>query len=156
MDLIKKLNYKDQKEVLLYNLPEKFSTPSNLKNLFPAKTKIIYDENEVKNLPFFLGFAKEIKEVEKIAEKIIPVLQEAAIFWIAYPKKSSKKYKSEINRDQGFSALGKRNYEPVKIVALDEDWSALRFKRVELIKNFTRNAKMVLSQAGKKRLKKTD
>jgi hypothetical protein len=37
-------------------------------------------------------------------------------------------------------------------VAIDADWSALRFRRVAFIRKFTRGADMAMSQAGKERI----
>ena len=74
--------------------------------------------------------------------------------WFAYPKGSSKKYKCEFNRDTGWSAVGKQGFEPVRMVASDEDWSALRFRRVEFIKKMTSDPKRRLSVAGKRRAAK--
>ena len=45
------------------------------------------------------------------------------------PKGTSKRYKSEIHRDTGWQAIGQAGFEPVRAVAIDEDWSALRFRR---------------------------
>jgi len=73
------------------------------------------------------------------------------VIWMAYPKGTSKKYTCEFNRDSGWKALGKAGYEPVRIVAIDEDWSTLRFRKVEHIKNLKRNPKGAISKAGKKR-----
>jgi hypothetical protein len=36
------------------------------------------------------------------------------------------------------------------MVAIDEDWSALRFRRVEYIKTMARNPKGTISKAGKR------
>jgi hypothetical protein len=77
------------------------------------------------------------------------------IIWIAYPKQSSKKYKCEFNRDTGWEVIGKLGFEPVKQVAIDEDWSALRFRRVEFIATLTRRNSMALSEQGKARTKKS-
>ena len=44
--------------------------------------------------------------------------------WFAYPKQSSKRYTSTINRDSGWDSLGKAGFESVRMVAIDEDWSA--------------------------------
>jgi len=60
------------------------------------------------------------------------------VVWFAYPKGSSKRYKSEIDRDHGWKILGREGFEPVRMVAIDEDWSAKRFRRVEFLKNMTR------------------
>jgi len=57
---------------------------------------------------------------------------------VRLPQATSKRYKSEINRDTGWQALGQAGFEPVRAVAIDEDWSALRFRRVEFIKTLTR------------------
>ena len=34
--------------------------------------------------------------------------------------------------------MGDAGFEPVRMVAIDEDWSALRFRRVEFIKTMNR------------------
>jgi hypothetical protein len=47
--------------------------------------------------------------------------------------------------------LGTLNLEPVRQVAIDEDWSALRFRRVEHIKSMKRRSSMRISPEGKKR-----
>jgi len=52
----------------------------------------------------------------------------SGLIWVAYPKKSSKKYKSDLSRDDFWDALKDLGLEPVRQIALDEDWSALRFK----------------------------
>jgi len=71
--------------------------------------------------------------------------------WFAYPKGSSKRYKCEFNRDNGWAVLGSLGFEGVRMVAIDEDWSALRFRRVEYVKNMTRS--FALSEEGKARSK---
>ena len=58
--------------------------------------------------------------------------------WLAYPKGTSKRYKSKINRDNGWKYLGQFDYEGVRQIAIDEDWSALRFRKIRFIKTMTR------------------
>jgi len=69
----------------------------------------------------------------------LPKLTKDALLWFCYPKGSSKKYKCDFNRDNGWQALGELGFEPVRMVAIDEDWSALRFKPAEAIKTMTRS-----------------
>jgi len=45
-----------------------------------------------------------------------------------------KKYTCDISRDNGWQALGELGFEGVRMVAIDEDWSAVRFRRAEYIK----------------------
>jgi hypothetical protein len=44
-------------------------------------------------------------------------------------KQTSKIYSSDLNRDSCASALAALGLQPVRQIAIDDDWSALRFKR---------------------------
>ena len=68
-------------------------------------------------------------------------------------KKSSKNYKCDFERDSGWDILGEHGFEPVRIVAIDEDWSALRFRRVEFIKKISRRKSMTISEVGMTNIK---
>ncbi|MEL6635310.1 MAG: hypothetical protein AAFW73_19430 [Bacteroidota bacterium] len=68
---------------------------------------------------------------------------------MAYPKGSSKNYTCDFNRDTGWQVLGNLGWEGVRMVAIDTDWSALRFRRVEYIKKMTRRKRMAMSKGGK-------
>jgi hypothetical protein len=45
--------------------------------------------------------------------------------------------------------MGKAGFEPVRMVAIDEDWSALRFRRVEFIKTMNRPEEVRLTRKKK-------
>jgi len=77
----------------------------------------------------------EISQWARVAGQFFQADQ---VLWFAYPKKSSKMYAGQIDRDHGWKPLQDLGFEPVRQVALDEDWSALRFRRRIYIKNFTR------------------
>ncbi|HAH36603.1 MAG TPA: hypothetical protein DCL81_08800 [Algoriphagus sp.] len=64
--------------------------------------------------------------------------QEDELLWMAYPKGSSKRYQVKINRDSGWGILGKYDFEGVRQIAINEDWSALRFRNTKFIKTLTR------------------
>lgn len=68
--------------------------------------------------------------------------------------KSSKTYKTDLSRDEGWQPLGALGYEGVRMIAIDDDWSAFRLRHVSNIKALTRRNKMVMSQEGKQRTKK--
>ena len=88
-------------------------------------------------------------EVDSLAKAVAERTSGDAIVWFAYPKQSSKRYKSEIDRDHGWASLGAAGFEPVRMVAIDEDWSAVRFRRVDFIKTLSRPKEVTLSAAGK-------
>jgi len=70
---------------------------------------------------------------------------------MVYPKALLKRYRCEFNRDTGWDALGRAGYEPVRQVAVDNDWSALRFRKVEHIWTMKRNQEGAISLAGRKK-----
>jgi hypothetical protein len=94
------------------------------------------------------------KEVDAIAKTVALKAKGDAIVWFAYPKGISKKYQCEFNRDTGWAVLGAAGFEGVRMVAIDEDWSALRFRRVEFIKTMTRDKKRTMTKQGKKKVTK--
>ncbi|MDN3205893.1 hypothetical protein [Algoriphagus sediminis] len=130
--LLKKINFKTEMKIRLWNVPEEFqSWQSEIE-----KSGFLAEEGKSAN--FLLGFVKDEKELEATFKKMKSGLDEDQIFWMCYPKKSSKKYKSTISRDAGWGILAKENYEGVRQVAMDENWSALRFRKADNIKNMTR------------------
>ena len=46
-------------------------------------------------------------------------------------------------------AKGDAGFEPVRMVAIDDDWTAMRVRRVEFITNLTRPESFALSKEGK-------
>ena len=145
-----KLNLKDQDEILVINAPASFEP--ELASLVGVGIK--RSLADVASVVFSLGFVTRQKEVDAIAKGVAKKARGDAIVWFAYPKGSSKRYTCEFNRDTGWAALGNAGFEPVRMVAIDEDWSAVRFRRVEFIKMMTRDRRATLSKEGKKRTKK--
>lgn len=98
---------------------------------------------------FALAFVTTIAGVTKAAEQLTRAAEGDAVLWMVYPKASSKKYRCEFNRDSGWQALGDAGYEPVRQVAIDEDWSALRFRKAAYIKSTVRDPAGAISKAGR-------
>jgi len=109
------------------------------------------DLAKAKEIPFVLAFVTKLKEVKSLASKLKQLYKEDEVIWLAYPKLSSKKYTCEFNRDTGWQALGDIGFEGVRMVAIDEDWSALRFRKAENIKTITRS--FAMSKKGKEKSK---
>jgi hypothetical protein len=144
--IIKKLQYKLQEHVLIVNTPAEFrDVLADWKNITKVHTKPVAGAG----YSFVLLFVKTDADVKAAAKQYIPLLEPDPVFWMAYPKKTSKKYKSEINRDSGWAPLGEEGYEGVAMVSIDEDWSALRFRKVDFIKTMKRREAMLLSKEGK-------
>ena len=147
MTTFQKLNLKDQKEILILNAPASFEP--ELKALRGVTVR--RDLKDAGKVEFSLAFVTKQKEVDTLGKAIGKKAEGDAVVWFAYPKGSSKNYKSEINRDSGWKVLGDAGFEPVRMVAIDEDFSAVRFRRVEFIKNLTRGKEHRMSAQGKAR-----
>jgi len=148
MELLQKLNYKNQKKLIVID------SPSDVVHMFESSRSSLavqYSIDAAEVVEFVVVFVQTQEDMHKSVGEILPLVKQDALLWFAYPKKSSKKYRCTIDRDHGWEVLGALGYEPVRQIALDEDWSALRFRPVHLIGSFTRSKEMVLSEQGKKR-----
>jgi hypothetical protein len=148
--LFKKLNLGTCDKVLVFNSPESFD--AELSKL--AEVTVLRKTTSKRKVPFAIGFAATQADCDSVSSKIAEATEGDAIVWIAYPKGTSKKYKCDFNRDTGWTVLGEAGFEPVRQVAIDEDWSALRFRRTEHIKSLSRGHSMAISSEGKRRTKR--
>jgi hypothetical protein len=148
--LLKKLNLKTQQKLVVFNAPQNLDV---LWDELGVDVRIL-KEDLSEAVAFCLIFCTKLDEVEKYATALDNILTPDALFWFCYPKGSSKKYKCEFNRDNGWQVLGKLGYEPVRMVAVDADWSALRFKKAELIKTMTRSQDFAMTEIGKQKTSK--
>ncbi len=148
--LFNKLNLKGQKEIVVLNAPESFQAELDALE----GVTIHRDAAAVERVEFALAFVMTTAEVNAAAEAILPKAQGDAVVWFAYPKGTSKRYRCEFNRDTGWAPLGAAGFEGVRMVAIDEVWSALRFRRAEFIKTMRRDPSRAGSEAGKSRVAK--
>jgi len=146
-EIFKKLNYKDQKQIHVIGAPDSFDKAiDEMKGITTIKTTL----PAAGDVAFFIGFVKTQEDVDTLTNQVLTLIQDDGVLWFAYPKGSSKKYKCDFNRDTGWSKLGDNGFEPVRMVAIDEDWSALRLRKATHIKKMTRSR--AISETGKKRI----
>ena len=145
--VLAKLNLKDQDPVVVLNAPEEFE--AELATL--ADRGVVRDLDQVAAVAFGIGFARDRAELDRLSADLAAKAEADAVLWIAYPKKSSKRYRADFDRDRGWDVLGAAGFEPVRQVAVDADWSALRFRRVAHVKTLTRAKAMAVSEEGKRR-----
>lgn len=147
--LFKKLNYKGTSEIGVFNAPSSFAA-----ELLPMKGEatIVTILPKIKNGSFLMAFATTQEELDYWSKELVSKLTEDGVLWFCYPKGTSKKYTCDFNRDTGWSELTKLGFEPVRAVAIDADWSALRFRKPAHIKKMTRSS--ALTEEGKARISK--
>lgn len=135
-ELLSKLNFKEGMKIFMAEIPSEFlPTAMQWTNL-----GIVVEKPAAAD--FFISFATTAEGIARNFSQIKDNIQNDQVFWMAYPKGTSKKYKASINRDTGWEVLGQNGFEGVRQIAIDADWSALRFRKVDFIKNLTRKNRM--------------
>jgi Bacteriocin-protection, YdeI or OmpD-Associated len=79
-----------------------------------------------------LFFVMDAQALEKGLPRAMAALDDGGVFWICYPKKSSG-IKTDLTRDIGWKVVQDAGLGAVTQVAIDETWSALRFKPESVI-----------------------
>ena len=130
--IFKKLNYKDQADIYVVNAPTTFRS---ILDEMTVMTQIKTDLAKAKGAMFVIAFATTQAEVDRFAKQVVKATGGDAVVWVAYPKGTSKNYTCEFNRDTGWTVMRELGFDTVRQVAIDADWSALRFRRVEFIKH---------------------
>jgi hypothetical protein len=100
--------------------------PGYLKLLTPLPDELTVSSRADGTLPLRAGFCDAAvghQDTQRLSKHAAP----HALVWIAYPKKTSKT-DSELNRDLIREAMSGAGWRAVSIVAIDEVWSALRFR----------------------------
>ena len=128
--VFEKLNLKGHREIVVVSAPPSFE--ADLAAL--QGVTVLRDLKMAKAVHFALVFATQQKEVDRISKVLAGKAQGDALLWFAYPKGTSRNYMCDFNRDTGWNVMRSVGFETVRAVAIDEDWSALRFRRVEFIK----------------------
>jgi hypothetical protein len=73
-----------------------------------------------------VAFVRARAELATVAVPAIEAARRDHLAWIAYPK--AGKLGTDLNRDTLAAALAGEGIQPVRQVAIDETWSALRFR----------------------------
>jgi len=131
LSVFDKLNLKHQKEILVISAPGSFE--SELQSL--NEVHIESDINALSDCHFVLAFVTKQAEVDTLVKQLADKIKGDGLLWFAYPKASSKRYTCDFNCDTGWKLVRSLGFDSVRQVAIDEDWSALRFRRIEYIKS---------------------
>jgi hypothetical protein len=128
--IFQKLNLKGQPGISVFNVPASFEAElAQLEGI-----KILRDAKKPAAVQFALAFVMQQNELDRLSKALADGSEGDALLWFAYPKGTSKRYACDFNRDTGWHVIRKAGFDTVRQVAIDEDWSALRFRRVEYVK----------------------
>jgi hypothetical protein len=130
--LLEKLNYKGTDRIAVLNSEESFTTA-----LLMELSELTIDREIDPRFPydFILIFVRNQAEVEIFTPTALHNLLCDGVLWFCYPKKSSKLLHSDIDRDHGWKRLNDAGFHGIRIVSIDNDWSAMRFRNIRFIKS---------------------
>ncbi len=131
-ELLSKLNYKGQLRIAVINAEKSFyaAVANELKG-------VITDDDIDQRCPyeFMIIFVKSVPDVEMLAPVALHNLTADGVLWFCYPRKSSKKSSAGLDRDRGWKALNDAGFYGIRMVSVDNEWSAMRFRNIRFIKS---------------------
>jgi hypothetical protein len=123
--ILKKLRYKEEVKGAILNAPKEINN----------EFKKMGFKTSIKNKSqFTLLFVKNKSQFEELMKPTIDKIEIDSLFWLAYPKGTSK-IETDVNRDILWKLAEPYGYRPVSQVAIDSDWSAMRFRPKEKVKS---------------------
>ena len=130
--LLEKLNYKGNDRIAVLNAEENFAD-----SLSSEFSDVTIDREIDPRFPyqFILIFVRSLPEIETFTSVALHNLLCDGILWYCYPKKTSRKYQADIDRDHGWKTLNDAGFHGIRLVAIDDNWSAMRFRNIKFIKS---------------------
>jgi hypothetical protein len=123
------------------SLPGKMGYRAGMAGLIdgmPEELAPLFAEVETGEPPVWIaGFCRDAEGVRQAAGRLLPLYRPGGHLWLCYPKKSGR-IATDITRDIGWEPVHRAGFLGVAQVAVDADWSALRFRRREEIREITR------------------
>lgn len=124
--LAKKLRIQPGQWMLVLNAPAGFV--ESLGEL-PAGTTVSTDVSTA-SYDFVQVFAMNQVELNQLKAVAVGAVTYDGLFWVCYPKRTSK-IKSDLTRDNLWDQF--EGLRPVSQIAIDDTWSAMRFRPVALV-----------------------
>lgn len=120
--LAKKLGIKEGYVMMVVNEPEHYMS---LFSDFPKGT-VQKKKLDSESFDFIHIFVQNQAELERIVQMVKPAMKKNGILWVSWPKGSSK-IETELKREPIREHLLKTGLVDIKVCAVDEDWSGLKF-----------------------------
>jgi len=112
------------------SLAKKLNLKSGMKLRVIGKPKDVdlsdVEVTSLANVKDVLVFVSRVSDLDGVGAPLLEAARADRIAWAAYPK--AGQLGTDLSRDVLAKELQKRGAQPVRQVALDEVWSALRFR----------------------------
>lgn len=119
--LAEKLGIRQDSNIVIINSPEYY-----IKELGKSLKEVTISKNLGGKIKFIHFFTKDKKELESIFPKLKKSLAQDGMLWVSWPKTSSK-IRTDLNENIIREIGLKNKLVDVKVCAIDEDWSGLKF-----------------------------
>ncbi|HKW08504.1 MAG TPA: hypothetical protein VJS19_13145 [Candidatus Dormibacteraeota bacterium] len=127
--LAKKLRLTADHSLAALNVP---NTYADL--LVPGPREVRKQVRPGQSFDAVLLFVKDVEELRRLGPGAIAAAKDGGLLWIAYPKGGKVTDLPAtpwwVQRDVLGEVTAIKGYKPVSFVAVDETWTALRFKKV--------------------------
>ena len=127
--IVKKLGLKPRMRALVLRAPSGYM---NSLSPLPDQVEISQDLGGIHEFVQF--FAMKKSDIVGSAKKVLQSAAPGALVWISYPKRASG-LDSDLSREIVWSAMEGTGWRPVSQIAIDEVWSALRFRPIADVKS---------------------
>ena len=117
MSLARKLQLKEGQSIVVLGQPAEVDL-----DLAPAT--VVEDTGEADAALVFVTSRTDLGTPD--VESVLALARRDALAWVAYPK--AGKLGTDLNRDSLAALLTERGVRPVRQIAVDDTWSALRFR----------------------------
>jgi hypothetical protein len=121
--LAKKMKLKEGQTAAVLNAPEGYLQEMGL--LFDGVKVSTKADTPVDWIQIFVHNQAEL---EKVLPQALKLFKPDSVFWIAYPKKTSK-IQTDLTRDTGWAFLQDKNLRWLTLVSINETWSAFAMRR---------------------------
>ncbi len=127
--IVKKLGLKPGMRALVLGAPSGY-----MNSLAPLPDRVEVSQSLGSTHEFVQFFAKNKSDIAKSAKKLLQSAAPGALVWITYPKKTSG-VDSDLSREAVWAAMEGTGWRPVSQIAIDDVWSALRFRPTQDVKS---------------------
>jgi predicted SnoaL-like aldol condensation-catalyzing enzyme len=127
--VVKKLGLKQGMRALVLGAPSGYTDC-----LCPLPPGVAVSNRQEGAHEFVQFFATKRSEIAKSAKKVLQSAAPGALVWITYPKKTSG-VNSDLSREAVWAAMERTGWRPVSQIAIDDVWSALRFRPAKDVKS---------------------
>jgi hypothetical protein len=120
-DVARKLLIKAGHRVSLVNPPAGY-----LERLHPLPDGVGVVKSTSATADVLQVFVRDTADLRKLDPKVFQRVKPDGVLWVCYPK--GGKNSTDLNRDVLWKAMEKKGLVGVTLVAIDDTWSAMRFR----------------------------